>query len=845
MTDRRQLIECLHNEVADDLEQAAARAGDAGHEDVRIEHLLSALLDHQRNPALTELLASAGLPLERVVARLGERLAVLPAHPGVKPVMDEALMRWLEQGLITANLHYGGKTITATALIEALSTMAPRLADYDIFREIAGLDTTRLRPLDPQSEGAVDTPDPGEQTLAQYTIDFTARARSGELDPVLGRNTEIRAVIDALGRRNKSNPLLVGEPGVGKTALVEGLALRIEAGQVPAALEGVRVLGLDLGLLQAGASVKGEFEKRVRDILDAVKTAAEPVVLFIDEAHMLIGAGGDAGGSDAANLLKPALARGELRCIAATTFSEYKRHIERDAALARRFQLITVPEPDEASAQRMLAGLRERLEAHHAITITEAGVESAVRLAARYVPGRQLPDKAVDLLDTAASRVRLARAAPPQSLDAARETVTYLENRRQRVDAEVATGLSESAAERQRIDDALANARDERQVIEDQWQRERALCDDLDTNADAERRAALAEAHSDGGYVHAEVTPAAIADVVADWTGVPMGHMLEDDINTVLALEDELAQGVVGQNTALQRLGHSLRSAKAGLRRDDAPMAVYLLTGPSGVGKTETARRLAERLFGSDDALISIAMSEYQESHSVAQLKGAPPGYVGYGEGGVLTEAVRRRPYACLLLDEVEKAHRDILDLFYQIFDQGSARDGEGREVDFRNTLILMTSNLGTDALTGPEGGPRDDIDPVSAVEPSLQAHFGSALLARTEIVPFQPLDEAALGRIAALKLDALAQRLHRAHGITCDCSEDVVSELARRCQASDSGARRVEGLIEQQLMPGLAKALLQYQAAGDMPAVARLEIAEEGGFSCVFADWDDASATA
>ncbi len=855
--DFRELIERLHPDVARALEAPAAQAAQRGDEEVRIEHLLDELLDAASNPVSVARLDAAGVDSGALRAQIQARLALVPAAFSGRPAFGESLLRWLERGLLSATLHYRSAQITDAALIDALATMAPRMAGGDTFRALEQLDRARLRRAGGESARDTASARPhADEALARFTLDFTARAKAGELDPVLGRSAEIRDLIDVLGRRSKNNPILVGEPGVGKTALVEGLALRIHAGDVPSPLQRVRLLGLDLGLLQAGASVKGEFEQRLRDVIDAVQQSTEPVVLFIDEAHMLIGAGGEAGGSDAANLLKPALARGSPRRIPATTWSEYKRYFERDAALARRFQLVPVDEPDEDTPLRMLSGLRERLEAHHGVAITDAALTAAVRLSARYIPARQLPDKAIDLMDTPAARVRLGRAAAPHDLDAARETVTYLAQRARRLDQEIATGLDTDPADLDALAPELAQARVQRDRLEIQWRREQALCDEVADSPSPQTRAALAEAHTDGGYVHPEVGPAIVANVVADWTGVPLGRMLEDDIVAVLALEARMAERLVGQDQALARIACGLRSAKAGMRRESAPLGVFVLAGPSGVGKTEAARLLAERLFGSERALITINMSEYQEAHSVAQLKGAPPGYVGYGEGGVLTEAVRRRPYSVILLDEVEKAHRDVLNLFYQVFDQGSAGDGEGRHIDFRNTVVVMTSNLGAEALSalsaaGAEGDtetadPR--LDPVEAIRPALQRHFGAALLARAEIVPFLPLDEAALAQVAALKLDALAGRLARAHGIELHCTPNVVAAVARQCVTSDSGARLVDRIIEQRLMPGLAQELLRYRAADDMPALARLEVNENGELTCVFADREpaaDTSATA
>jgi len=874
-SDLRELIDRLEPGVGRALETAAATAGQHGHEEVRIEHLLGELLEGNADSLLPGRLQAAGVDVEALRDDTRRLLARVPATYGGRPAFGESLMHWLERGLLTATLHYASQRIIGAALVEALAGLAPRLVGPDAYRALESLDTSALRAAAaPRAEGGGGDARP--EVLAQYTTDYTARAEAGELDPVLGRAQEIRNLVDALGRRSKNNPILVGEPGVGKTALVEGLALRIQAGEVPPPLQRVRLLGLDLGLLQAGASVKGEFEQRLRDVIEAVQSADEPIVLFVDEAHMLIGAGAEAGGSDAANLLKPALARGELRCIAATTWSEYKRYFERDAALARRFQLVTVDEPDEAAAVRMLGGLRDGLEHHHGVVITEDAVDAAVRLSARYVPARQLPDKAVDLMDTAASSVRLGQVAPPYELDEAREAVTHLERRRERLDDEGARGIADRETAVASLEPQLADAVDRRERIEAQWQREQALCAEIEAEAAGESRQALSAAHAEGGYVYPEVGEETVANVVAEWTGVPLGRMLEDDVAALLSLERHLSERVIGQDAAIGRIARGLRNAKAGMRRDNAPLGVFLLAGPSGVGKTETARALADRLFASEEALITINMSEYREAHSAAQLKGAPPGYVGYGEGGVLTEAVRRRPYAVILLDEVEKAHRDVLDLFYQIFDQGTARDGEGRSIDFRNTVLLMTSNLGAQALEqralmmgaseaessaevsadtsdgghseaappGEQGAAEAQAppDPETAIRPALLEHFGAALLARAEVVPYVPLDDDAIATVAALKLDALAERLEQAHGIELQCTQAVIDRVTAECATSESGARLVERVIEQRLMPGLAQQLLAYRANGDMPGIARLDIESDGNMFCTFADREPAA---
>ncbi|AUT63602.1 type VI secretion system ATPase TssH [Paraburkholderia terrae] len=707
--------------------------------------------------------------------------------------------------------------------------------------------------------------------LSRFTIDITQKAREGRIDPVFGRDVEIRQMVDILARRRKNNPILVGDPGVGKTALVEGLSLKIAQGDVPLAIRDVSVLTLDLGLLQAGAGVKGEFEQRLKNVIEAVQQSPVPVLLFIDEAHTLIGAGNSAGGADAANLLKPALARGELRTIAATTWSEYKQYFERDAALERRFQMVKVYEPDDDNACLMLRGLKERYAQHHRVHITDAAVASAVKLSRRYLTGRQLPDKAVDLLDTAAARVRMSCEATPLAISTREAEKASLEverhaliedqaaasaDVRERVNA-IDKRLDELRAGLHELESAFAVQKEAAaRVVElrEQW---RATADEAARGtlqqSIREAHAALTR-HGAELLVHAEVDEAAIASVIADWTGVPVGSLLEDELATLVELETRLARVVVGQDDALAALGKSLRTAKAGLKSEEAPLGVFLLVGPSGVGKTETARALADLMFGGERALITINLSEHQEAHTVSQLKGSPPGYVGYGQGGVLTEAVRQRPYSVILLDEVEKAHRDVLNLFYQVFDRGFMRDGEGRIIDFRNTVILMTSNLASEQIVtaidpaneaasevsqdAPDPVPVSDALLMERVRPVLVEHFQPALLARFQSVIYRPLSAAALGTIVRMKLDKVAHRIEKRFEVALICDDTLIDEIVRACQTPDSGARNIDSLLDQQILPVLSRELLVRSAKGKLPASIRLSVSETEG---VIVDFEEA----
>ncbi|BAO89665.1 type VI secretion system ATPase TssH [Caballeronia cordobensis] len=692
------------------------------------------------------------------------------------------------------------------------------------------------------------------EALARFAIDLTDKARRGEIDPVFGRDREIQQMIDVLVRRRKNNPILVGEPGVGKTALVEGFALRVAEGSVPSPLRDVRILTLDLGLLQAGAGVKGEFEQRLKNVIDEVKASATPIVLFIDEAHTLIGAGNSAGGSDAANLLKPALARGELRTIAATTWSEYKEYFERDAALERRFQMVKVEEPDDEAACLMLRGLATRYAKHHDVHIRDEALVAAVKLSRRYIPARQLPDKAVDLIDTAAARVRMGLDTPPAELQRARAAVAALELERSAIDADERAGIDDAAARRDTLVAALAQANHELADVQARYERERSLVQALlkqrgdgptrpDAHAFATAKSALADAQGKTPLIFADVDAQAIARVVAEWTGVPVGNLVEDELLNLLTLEDQLQKRVVAQDDALGMLAQSLRTAKAGLKSEHAPLGVFLLTGSSGVGKTETALALADVLFGGEAALTTINMSEYQEAHSVSQLKGSPPGYVGYGRGGILTEAVRQRPYSVVLLDEVEKAHRDVLDMFYQVFDRGSMRDGEGREIDFRNCVILMTSNLGSEQIHDAATDMPDIAHAalLDAVHEPLVKHFQPALLARFQTLVYRPLDVSALGSIVRLKIAKIAGRLKRQHGVTLVCDDSLIASLAELSLSRESGARSIDAFLDQRILPTVSRELLTRMASGAAPAEIRLAQSEEGNLTIEFVDCDEA----
>ncbi|MCR1552238.1 MAG: type VI secretion system ATPase TssH [Enterobacter cloacae] len=686
-----------------------------------------------------------------------------------------------------------------------------------------------------------------QNALDKFTLDVTANAREGKIDPVFGRENEIRQMVDILSRRRKNNPILVGEPGVGKTALVEGLALRIAEGNVPESLKAVSLRTLDLGLLQAGAGVKGEFEQRLKNVIEAVQQSPSPVLLFIDEAHTIIGAGNQAGGADAANLLKPALARGELRTIAATTWSEYKQYFERDAALERRFQMVKVDEPDDDTACQMLRGLKSRYAEHHNVHITDDAVRVAVTLSRRYLTGRQLPDKAVDLLDTAAARVRMSLDTVPEAIVRLKSRLIALGMETQGLLEDMAAGASPHGDRLAVIDtlrtelESELKTQEARLEVEHQLVGELIACrQDISRQADIHTlQQQLDFLQQDGALIRPDVDVRMVANVIADWTGVPLSSLMKDEQTELLTLENEIGKRVVGQEVALTAIAQRLRAAKTGLTPENGPQGVFLLVGPSGVGKTETALALADVLYGGEKSLITINLSEYQEPHTVSQLKGSPPGYVGYGQGGILTEAVRKRPYSVVLLDEVEKAHRDVMNLFYQVFDRGFMRDGEGREIDFRNTVILMTSNLGSDHLMQllDEEPEATEGDLHELLRPILLGHFQPALLARFQTVIYRPLTQEAMRTIVEMKLAQVSKRLNRHYGLTTQIDESLYDALTAACLLPDTGARNVDSLLNQQILPVLSQQLLTHMAAKQKPQSLTLRWNDEEGIVLEFAN--------
>lgn len=869
------LLRRLNPYSARAMEGAASLCQTRAHAEILPEHWLLKLLE-QGEGELTVLARRYTWDMDAIWQDLLNFMDKLPRSVRSRPQLSDAIQTLMQEAWLRASLA-GEEQIRSLHLLMAL-VEKPSLIRCDglwPLLTLAQSQLERLHPvLDAQSDERLEVQqveslrpslstrnddlsgdmgvsgnnglsDALRNALDKFTLDVTARARDGKIDPVFGRDNEIRQMVDILSRRRKNNPILVGEPGVGKTALVEGLALRVAEGNVPDSLKPVSVRTLDLGLLQAGAGVKGEFEQRLKNIIEAVQQSPLPVLLFIDEAHTIIGAGNQAGGADAANLLKPALARGELRTIAATTWSEYKQYFERDAALERRFQMVKVDEPDDDTACLMLRGLKSRYAEHHGVHITDEAVRAAVTLSRRYLTGRQLPDKAVDLLDTASARIRMSLDTIPEPLTRLKVQLTALAMEKQALLEDIAAGKE---AHREPL---AAIERDEVRIIlqldelETQYGAELKLTEQLlACRSDISRQAEIPDLQQQlrgiqqtNPLLGLDVDARTVATVIADWTGVPLSSLMKDEQTELLSLEHNLSKRVVGQYAALNAIAQRLRASKTGLTPENGPQGVFLLVGPSGVGKTETALALADVMYGGEKSLITINLSEYQEPHTVSQLKGSPPGYVGYGQGGILTEAVRKRPYSVVLLDEVEKAHRDVMNLFYQVFDRGFMRDGEGREIDFRNTVILMTSNLGSDPLMQllEEQPEATESDLHELLRPILRDHFQPALLARFQTVIYRPLAMDAMRTIVGMKLAQVSTRLQRHYGISTHIDERLIDTLTMACLLPDTGARNVDSLLNQQILPVLSQQLLSHMAAKQKPSSLQLTWDDEEGIVLEF----------
>ena len=870
--DLKTLIGKLNNTCRNALESAAGLCLSQTHYEVDIEHFLIKLLENQ-NTDFQKILRYFEINETRIVSDLTRAMEGFKTGNARTPALSPRIPRMIEQSWLVASINFQNSNIRSGHILLALMTneeLGRMLkTSSDAFKKIS-VEMLNEHFLDLTSGSKEETeakraPEVGEATsqptapggakaLDQYTINLTDRARKGEIDPVLGRDFEIRQMIDILIRRRQNNPILTGEAGVGKTAVVEGFALRIAEGDVPPPLQNVEIRTLDLGLLQAGAGIKGEFENRLKSVINEVKSSPVPIILFIDEAHTLIGAGGSAGSGDAANLLKPALARGELRTIAATTWSEYKKYFEKDAALARRFQVVKIEEPDETNALVMMRAISPFLENHHQVMITDDALLDAVRLSHRYITARQLPDKAVSVLDTACARVAIGLNTIPPAIEETTRRIASIESELKILGREVLLGR-DHAERTQLLDQEKESTQARLAELNEKWQKEQEIAglirgvhqqiqeihekEPSGNGALAQKQAQLREleqqlavAQGDTPLLQIAVDAQTVSEVVSGWTGIPTGRMLTDEVETVLQLEDLLAQRIIGQDHALGAIAQMIQTSHAGIEDPSKPTGVFLLVGPSGVGKTETALALSELLYGGEQNVISINMSEYQEAHTVSGLKGSPPGYVGYGEGGVLTEAVRRRPYSVVLLDEVEKAHQDVMELFYQVFDKGTLEDGEGRRIDFKNTLIILTSNLGTDLIMK-VCADEDTIPTASALgemlRPELLKHFKPAFLGRLKIVPYFPITDGNMHLIVKLKLDRIGKRMRENKRITFSYEEALIESIASRCTEVDSGARNVDHILTNTLLPEMSKELLTRMAKEEQIKEVKVSLDGEG----------------
>ena len=883
------LVSRLNPACKSAMEGAAGLCLSRTHYEVEVEHLLYKLLE-ANNTDLHAILRQYDINESKVVGDLNRALNSLKNGNTRTPVLSPHIPKLFEGAWLLSSVDYGDSRIRSGHLLIVL------LTDYELSRlikesspELSKIKLEELKkhfhdltaksdeantaqPLGSETSDSLsgEAPRPGgygkTPNLDQYTVNLTQRAKEGKIDPVLGREREIRQLVDILTRRRQNNPILTGEAGVGKTAVVEGFALRIAEGDVPPPLRNVQLHTLDLGLLQAGASVKGEFENRLKGVIDEVKRSPHPIITFIDEAHTMIGAGGPAGQGDAANLLKPALARGEMRTIAATTWSEYKKYFEKDAALARRFQVVKVDEPSEQQAIIMLRGLTDMMEKHHNVRILDEAVTEAVRLSNRYLSGRQLPDKAVSVLDTACARVAIMQTAVPAQIEDARRRIQNLDKEIQALERELATGAVHSARITELQSDKTIT-QTELASLEVRWETERDLVakigklrKTLETDTlgvspvegqaveklTAEQRAGtlkelttlngeLTRIQGESPLIQVCVDGQTAGEVISAWTGIPAGKMLKDEIKTVLSLKPLLEARVIGQSHALEAIAQRIRTSRANLEDPNKPIGVFLLVGTSGVGKTETALALADILYGGERNMININMSEFQEAHTVSSLKGSPPGYVGYGEGGVLTEAVRRKPYSVVLLDEIEKAHPDVLELFFQVFDKGRMDDAEGREIDFKNTVIILTSNVGTDTIMrlcmGNDAPPSSDAL-VDILKPELQNAFKPAFLGRLKVVAYYPIRDEIMRRIIELKLGKIKRRIAENLRAEFVYDDALISAVASRCTEVDSGARNVDNILNGTLLPEIAESVLAKIAEGLQITRVRVDVNESGKFS-------------
>ncbi len=889
--DIKELLRRLNKFCTRCLEGAAGLCVSRAHYEVSVEHFLLKLLE-EPNADIQLVLRHFEIDPGRLGAALQRTIEEFKSGNPGKPVFSPSLLEWIQESWLVGSVDLNLPKIRSGVLFLVLLSNPSRftwgkyvdtLTNIRVeefrrgFYEIVGnsieTEIVEERRVEPTEEGRPV----GETALEKFCVNFTQKAKEGEIDPVFGRDAEIRQMVDILARRRKNNPIVVGEAGVGKTAVVEGLALRIVEGDVPKVLKDVELLSLDMGLLQAGAGMKGEFENRLKSVINEVKASPKPIILFIDEAHTLIGAGGPAGGGDAANLLKPALARGELRTVAATTWSEYKKYFEKDAALARRFQPVKLDEPTTEETVVILRGLKDKYEAAHDVIIRDDAVIACAELSNRYISGRQLPDKAVDLLDTSAARVKINLTTQPDILEDRKRELQSLEREYRALKRDQEDGLEIEEERLESVEKEISRVKEEIKEISNRWLKEKEAVDKIlelrerirelkekkSTDEDGEKEGEgrsedkavesldevrkqydeavheLQKLQGKDPLIHHEVTTDIVAKVVSDWTGIPVGKMLRDEAASILQLEDNLKARIKGQDHAISTICQIIRSAKAGLTSPNAPLGVFLLVGPSGVGKTETGLSIADLLFGGERFMVTINMSEFQEKHTVSRLIGSPPGYVGYGEGGVLTEAVRQRPYSVVLLDEVEKADPEVMNLFYQVFDKGMLSDGEGRVINFSNTVLFLTSNLASDVITEMcSDGDNVDLEVLSgAIRPILSNHFKPALLARMTVIPYLPLNPEAMKEIVCLKLDKLGERLMESHKISFNYTPAIVDQIAARCTEVETGARNIDHILQGTLLPQISNEILARMGEGKLPSTLNLDLDENGNFSLEFSE--------
>ena len=863
--DLRSLLLRLNNYLIQILDEATGRGLKSGHYEISMEHVLVELLNEGKGD-VPLILNYYGIDPGRVLEICNKNIEEMrTGNPG-KPKLSPLLTDLFQEAWMVASLHHKEEKIRSGALLDVFvgSELIVSIGMWEVlksvfqedlrakFHDIVASSAENVGSAKEQIPQEVARELPKDATvLDQFTINFTAQAKEGKIDPILGRDDEILQMIEVLSRRKKSNPIVLGEPGVGKTAVVEGLALKVAADEVPDTLKGVHIHSLDLGALQAGTKMRGEFEKRLKAVITEVTSSPVPIILFIDEAHTLIGAGNSSGGSDAANLLKPALARGELRAIAATTYMEYNKYFAKDAALERRFQPIHIGEPEDDKAMLMLRGVKSKYEAYHGIHISEQAIETAVKLSRRFIAGRQLPDKAVDLLDTSATRVKMSLTNKPPKLE-------LMISRASALDLEIATVQKDQDLSISDNTERLAGLTKEREALQqeidtetEQWQKEvdlvgqlmelrkkKAEAQEANEGVEAvdkelnEVQQELEAVQGENPRVFADVTDTIVAEVIESWTGVPVGNMTQDEMVTLTNLEQELVKRVVGQDHAIKQIADAIRGAKVGLKKEEGPIGVFLLVGTSGVGKTELARATAEVLFGDERFMVTLNMTEYQNEYNTSRLIGADPGLVGYGEGGALSEPVRQRPYSVVLLDEIEKANSSVIDLFMQVFDRGMLQDSDRRQIDFSNTLIFMTSNLASEVIfENYYDGMEDPEALLEELRPYMNHHFRPEFLGRIKPIVFLPLAKDVMSTIVGLKLGKLSKRLATNQQLEVTFGEDVVESVTNACTRAETGARNIDAIIDRTIGPAISAQLLAYMAEGESPNTLTVREGEDGQY--------------